>query len=74
MPDARVVLAQRFRATEQAHHQAFAVLPHDTLAAALREVDIEMRAQAPAADWTLYYADWFLDRHATAEARVGPPE
>jgi hypothetical protein len=30
------------------------------LAADLRTVDAEHRAQAPKADWTEFYADWFL--------------
>jgi NAD(P)H-hydrate epimerase len=89
----RVALAQLFRATGQAHHQAFAAtngddaewpewyarhlalplsrvlgraLPHDALATALRDVDVDMRAKAPAADWPQYYADWFLARRATS--------
>lgn len=37
-------------------------LPSETLASELRAVDAEMRAKAAAADWTLYYADWFLSR------------
>jgi hypothetical protein len=34
------------------------------LAATLRGLDDEMRRVAPSADWTLYYADWFLAQHA----------
>lgn len=32
----------------------------EALAADLKRVDAEMRASAPSADWTFYYADWFL--------------
>jgi hypothetical protein len=34
------------------------------LAASLRGLDAEMRRVARSADWTLYYADWFLAQHA----------
>jgi hypothetical protein len=40
-------------------------LDQDTLSADLRTVDAEMRARAPSADWTLYYADWFLARRSS---------
>jgi hypothetical protein len=36
-------------------------LKPDALAADLRMVDATMRTRAPSADWTLYYADWFLE-------------
>jgi hypothetical protein len=39
-------------------------LKPDALTADLKTVDAEMRARAPWADWTLYYADWFLARRS----------
>jgi hypothetical protein len=39
-------------------------LKPDALTADLKIVDAEMRARAPSADWTLYYADWFLARRS----------
>lgn len=39
-------------------------LGRDQLAAELRDLDTEMRRVAPSADWTLYYAEWFLAQHA----------
>jgi hypothetical protein len=37
----------------------------DILSADFRTVDVEMRARAPSASWTLYYADWFLARYSS---------
>jgi hypothetical protein len=31
----------------------------------LRTADTEMRARAPSADWTQYYAGWFLARYSS---------
>ena len=39
-------------------------LQQDALTADLKTVDAEMRARAPSAAWAMYYADWFLARHA----------
>ena len=39
-------------------------LEPDALTADLKTVDAELHARAPLADWTLYYADWFLARRS----------
>jgi hypothetical protein len=41
-----------------------AELRPDALATDFKSVDEEMRAPDPAAEWTLYYADWFLARRS----------
>jgi NAD(P)H-hydrate epimerase len=30
----------------------------------LRSLERKMQTEAPTAEWTLYYADWFLARHS----------
>lgn len=40
-------------------------LRQETLSAGLRSADAEMRARAPSADWTQYYAEWFLARYTS---------
>jgi hypothetical protein len=55
MPAARQQLAQLFSEAGKAHHRG-----RDSLAADLTAVDAEMRIQAPAAEWTQCYADWFV--------------
>jgi hypothetical protein len=40
-------------------------LQQDALAADLKTVDADMRARLPSANWTLYYAEWFLARHSS---------
>lgn len=38
-------------------------LSPEALGAALRNIDRQMRSVAPSAEWTVYYADWFLARY-----------
>ena len=40
----------------------------DALETDFKRVDAKMRAQAPAADWTLYYAEWLLARYSSHQA------
>jgi hypothetical protein len=43
-------------------------LGREAIAADLRSVDREMRSEAPTAEWSRYYADWFLARHSSNAA------